>query len=102
MRKEPPGTLSALVGDYAELAQRCERLQAEHNQLMSRCSELNKEIQAVSQRCLQLAAQAEQSRSGGVNGGDVLGKMRADWDERARLNALYYTNTAKFDWDDKE
>src|SRR5579883_2802328 len=28
--------------------------------------------------------------------------MRTDWDDRARLNANYYTNSAKYDWSDEE
>ncbi|MCS7314751.1 MAG: methyltransferase domain-containing protein [Bryobacterales bacterium] len=32
----------------------------------------------------------------------LLKKMQEDWDERARLNARYFVNTARADWTDEE
>jgi SAM-dependent methyltransferase len=32
----------------------------------------------------------------------ILQRMQSDWDGRARLNARYYTNSAKVDWDEEE
>lgn len=33
---------------------------------------------------------------------DLIGKMRAEWDQRARENARYYIATGKTDWNDDE
>lgn len=33
---------------------------------------------------------------------ELLKKMQQDWDERARINARYFVNTARADWTDEE
>jgi ubiquinone/menaquinone biosynthesis C-methylase UbiE len=38
----------------------------------------------------------------GVSLSDVTGKMRAEWDERARENARHYVATGKVEWNDEE
>jgi hypothetical protein len=33
---------------------------------------------------------------------ELLKKMQEDWDQRARINARYFVNTARADWTDEE
>jgi SAM-dependent methyltransferase len=37
-----------------------------------------------------------------LSGGEILEKMRRDWDERARENARHYVATSRTDWSDQD
>jgi len=94
--------LAALLEEHARLVERYQHLKSEQNRLSARCDELKTQLHSLLDRCHQIGAQIEQLRAGPVRPENVLEKMRTDWDDRARLNANYYTNSAKYDWSDEE
>lgn len=77
-------------------------LESERDSLRGHCERLNRELEALAVQCRSLSVQLEESARQSMSAPDLVQRMRVDWDDRARLNASYYTNSAKQDWSVEE
>ena len=100
-RNELAAHCQRLNRELAEGHAREERLQAEIESLLDARDALERERDELLTECRVLARQPLDSLGAGTPQEQLLQKMRRDWDERARLNAAYYTNTATAEWDDE-
>jgi hypothetical protein len=100
-----------------ELKAHCERLGLEIGESHGREIQLRQDNETLSrarsameQERNQLAEDSRKLRQQLMGAGSehmkrdeyLLQRMQSDWDGRARLNARYYTNNAKVDWDVEE
>ena len=100
-RDELKGHCERLERQLAEGHGRENRLATENQALLHARDALERERNQLAEHCripnLQvLSATAEQV----APEEDLLQKMRSDWDDRARINAEHYTNSANLDWDE--
>jgi len=84
---ESHGRENQLATENLALVGSRDALERERDELAEYCRILNQQIQGAE-------AEPEAPED------DLIRKMRSDWDQRARINAEYYTNSANVDWDE--
>ena len=84
---ESHGRENQLATENQALVGSRDALERERNELAEYCRILNQQIQGAE-------AEPEAPED------DLIRKMRSDWDQRARINAEYYTNSANVDWNE--
>jgi len=85
-----------LAGERDELRGHCERLE---RQIAERCEnelKLRAELASVNRLHQEFAERAIEM----IGSESWAAQMRRDWDERARQNALHFTNSERADWDE--
>lgn len=87
--REYRGRLQQLTERCDALTHQRDTLEAERDQLAAHCRKLRQELE----NALRQSVSAQDY---------VLRKMRADWDDRARVDAAYYTNSANPRWTDAD
>jgi SAM-dependent methyltransferase len=85
-------------------------LERERDELAGHCRRLELDLagrrEAVDKLCSELASWQQHHREFAERAIEMIGsdawaaQMRRDWDERARRNALHFTNSERSDWDE--
>lgn len=92
-----------LESHAAEGHKREERMKAANDSLLQTRDLLEKERNELAEHCRRLNEElALATRYIPVNGECVVDRMRTEWNDRARANARYYTNTAQSEWNESE
>lgn len=81
-----------------ELRGHCQRLERQLAERLEAEQTLRSEVRSLAQFHQEFIEHAMQL----IGTEPLLQQMRDDWDVRARMNALHYTNTARDDWDEAE
>jgi SAM-dependent methyltransferase len=88
----------ALARERDELRGHCQRLEGQMAERWEAEQRLQAEIASLSQLHQEFVERAIQLTGAKL----LIEEMRRDWDDRARLNALHFTNTERSDWDEAE
>jgi SAM-dependent methyltransferase len=102
-RDELAGHCKRLNEELAAAQAHEERLRADCERLLEQRDALEQERNQLFEYCRQLNPEAANTATPQISPTQyLLQKMRQDWDDRARVNAAYYTNSANPAWDDAE
>jgi SAM-dependent methyltransferase len=97
-RDEILSSRDALQQERDELSAHCHRLERQLAERLEAEQKLRAEVNSLAEFHQDFMQRAMQL----IGTEPLLHKMRTDWDVRARMNALHYTNTARDEWDEAE
>jgi len=102
----------AVRAEAAQTGRDRDSLERERDELRGHCARLEQELAQGGEAERQLQAQIValkqaheefvQRAIGLVGSKEVAAEMRCDWDERARQNAMHFTNSGRAAWDEAE